>query len=174
MKIDFSEIQDWKEFEDLIADYFREIKSNDSNNLIDVKVVPSGSGSDGGRDILLKFYINDSIVSFERKWVVQCKFYNRDVLKSNLSEVNFSNLIEEYGACGYLLVCKNGAHVGVTTMFENLRKQCRNGFDYEIWNGSHLRHKLGFVGNLHKSYFPKYHQYSQEQKAKLDSIKEDI
>ncbi len=174
MKIDFSEIKDWQEFEDLVADYFREIKTDDDNNLIDVTVEPSGSGPDGGRDIILTFNINDSIVSFKRKWVVQCKFYKGDLLKSHLNNVNIPTLIQENGAHGYLLICKNHPHIGVTTMFENLRNQRKNNFNYEIWNGSHFRQKLGFIGCLHKTYFPKYYQYSQEQKAKLESLKTGI
>lgn len=174
MKIDFSEISTWQEFEDLVADYFREIKSYEDNSLIDVRVEPSGSGPDGGRDILLTFSVNDSIISFKRKWVVQCKFYTVDVLKSHLNDVHFSNLIEEYEADGYLLVCKNGAHVGVTTTFENLRDKCKNGFHYEIWNGNHFRQKLSFMESLHKMYFPVYYQYNEEHKAKLGNIESRI
>ncbi len=117
MKIDFSDIDDWREFENLVADYFREIKSYDGNNLIDVQVEQSGGGPDGGRDILLTFNINDSIVSFKRKWLVQCKFYKGDVLKSHFSDQNLTSLIQEYNATGYLLVCKSNVHGGVTTMF---------------------------------------------------------
>lgn len=175
MKIDFCEIKDWQEFEDLVADYFREVKSNDDNNLTDVRVEPSGNGPDGGRDVLLTFSLNDSIISFARKWVVQCKFYKKDVLKSHLKDVHIANIIREHGADGYLLICKNNPHVGVTTLFENLRRQCRDGYHYEVWNGNHFRHRIGFVRNLHKTYFPEYHLHNEEQKKViLESLKEQL
>lgn len=173
MKIDFSEIKDWQEFEDLVADYFREIKSS-NNNLIDVRVEPSGSGPDGGIDILLTFDVDDSIISFKRIWVVQCKFYERNLLKNHLSDVNIANLLLEYNADGYLLICKNNFHSGVTNMFENLRNQASNNKNFEIWNGNHFRHKLGLMGMLHKSYFPKYYQYNKEQEVRINKLEKRI
>jgi hypothetical protein len=73
-KLDFAEIKTWGEFEDLVEDYFKEVQK-DEKSIIDVDVKPAGVGPDGGRDILVTFQITDSIVSFTRKWVVQCKFY---------------------------------------------------------------------------------------------------
>jgi hypothetical protein len=173
MKIDFEEISDWEEFEDLVADYFREIKKLDNNQIIDVKVAPSGKGPDGGRDILVNFRLNDSIVTFERRWVVQCKF-RKTLLKSNLDSINIPTLIQEYGACGYLLIAKNSIQSGVTQTFENLRNNCKNGFFYETWNGNHFRQKLGFVGKLHEQYFPKYFEYIQEREARIAKIKQEL
>ena len=173
MKIDFTEISDWEEFEDLGADYFREIKRLDSNQIIDVKVEPSGKGTDGGRDILVTFRVYDSIVTFERKWVVQCKFY-KTLLKRNLDSINITTLIKEYDACGYLLIAKNSIQSGVTQTFENLRNKCRNGFSYETWNGNHFRQKLSLVGSLHQQYFPKYFEYTQERDAILAKIRQEL
>lgn len=50
-KLDFDEISNWREFENLVADYFREVKKKEKN-IKDVQVHSSGEGSDGGRDIL--------------------------------------------------------------------------------------------------------------------------
>lgn len=170
MKIDFSEIEDWAEFEDLVADYFRECQKLDDNQIISVKVEQTGEGPDGGRDILVTSLVDDSIITFERKWVVQCKFYET-LYKSNLDKINIPTLIREYDANGYLLIAKNSVQVGVTQTFENLRKKCKDGYGYEIWNGNHFRNKLGFVSNLHQQYFPKYYAYTKEMEARLETIK---
>jgi len=99
--IEFEELlDDWQKFEDLVADYFREIQKDKilGRSIKDIEVRQSGKGADGGRDILLIFQLTDSIIKFERKWVVQCKFYQDDVSKSHLSDVNIPGLIHEYGA----------------------------------------------------------------------------
>ena len=170
-KIDFTEIDDWQQFEQLTAQYFREIRNLEDNHLIDVAVEPTGKGPDGGRDILLEFRINDSIVSFTRRWVVQCKFY-KTLKKSNLDKINIPSLIEEYGADGYLLVCKNQVASGVTNTFENLRRNCRKGFKYEIWDGSVFAQKLYKTSALQEHYFPLFFDYknSRAEKVNLKSI----
>lgn len=173
MKIDFSEIDNWAEFEDLVADYFRECIKLDNNQIINVKVEPTGVGPDGGRDILVTWLVDDSIVAFERKWIIQCKFYET-LHKSNLDKINIPTLIRENSACGYLLIAKNAVQVGVTETFEKLRNTCKDGYQYEIWNGNNFRNKLGFVGNLHQQYFPKYYAYTKEMEARLKQIKAEL
>ncbi len=163
-RIDFSEIEDWEAFEYLAADYFREIGYLEDNNLTEVKVEPSGQGPDGGRDILLTFRVYDSIVPFERKWVVQCKFYE-NLLKSHLDKIHISTLIEEYGAIGYLLICKNSVNVGVTNTFENLKNKCKRGFQYEIWEGNHFKHRLYKTEKLHEHYFPDFFDYRKRRES---------
>ena len=59
---------------------------------------------------------------------MQCKFYDRSVSKTELSDINIPTLIHEYGAHGYLLVCKGGVTSTVSTMFENLRKKRREHY----------------------------------------------
>ncbi|ADR20437.1 hypothetical protein MATR_19430 [Marivirga tractuosa] len=170
MKIDFSEIDHWAEFEDLAAAYFRECINLDDNQIVSVKVESSGEGPDGGRDILVTSLVDDSIVTFERKWVIQCKFYDT-LYKSNLDKINIPTLIREYDASGYLLIAKNSVQAGVTQTFENLRNNCRDGYQYEVWNGNHFINKLIFVGNLHQQFFPKYYVYTKEMEAKMTQIK---
>jgi len=166
-RIDFSEIDNWQVFEDLVADYFREIKNLEDNNLTEVIVEPTGEGPDGGRDILLTFRIDDSIAPFERKWIVQCKFYDK-ISKSQLDKINISTLIEEYNAVGYLLVCKNTINSGVTTTFENLRKNCKRSYKYELWNGNHFIHRLYKTEKIHEHYFPKFFDYRKQRELKLN------
>lgn len=167
MKFSLNEIKDWKEFEDLLTDYFRAIKNANENNLTDVFVEPSGEGADGGRDIFLTFRINDSIVPFTRKWVVQCKFYKESVSKRDIATVNIPSLIHEYNADGYLLVCKNGVTSSVTNMFENFRRQCKFDYSYMIWEGNDLINKLMVMPDLINKFFPRYSSYLEEKENSI-------
>ncbi len=159
MKISINEIGDWEEFEDLVAAYFREVKNE--NNIIDVKVEPSGRASDGGRDILVTFEVNDSIITYTRKWVVQCKFYDKSISKKHLATVNIPSIIHEYGADGYLLICKNNPSQKVTEMFENFRKNCRFKYSYLIWKGREILNRIQIKDNLLKQYFPEYYKFTK-------------
>ena len=164
MKFTLDEIPDWKTFEDMIAEYFRRIQKFDENSLTEVTVEASGEGSDGGRDILLSFRINDSITKYNRKWVVQCKFLNRSLNKADISSVNIPTLIHEYRAEGYLLVCKKGVTSKVSEMFERLRENCKFDYNYEFWDGSELISKLLVVSDLFPQYFPQYDSYKRSEK----------
>src|SRR4051812_19575159 len=137
-KLDFAEISNWRDFEDLVADYFQEVQKEEQN-IIEVRVQPTGVGSDGGRDILVTFRITDSIIPFERRWVIQCKFYKTAVSKNRLSTINIPTLIHEYGADGYLLVCKGDVTSKVSEMFENLERECKLGYRYVFWRGNELK-----------------------------------
>jgi len=123
----------------------------------------SGVGTDGGRDVLVRFRIKDFITSFERKWVVQCKFHEQPVSKSYLSTVNIPTLIHEYGANGYLLVCKNEVTSGVRTMFANLNDKCKFGYHYECWIGSDFKERLNLKHALVERFFPAYNAYKNFQ-----------
>lgn len=165
MKLDFSEIQNWREFEDLVESYFRKIQELKDTNIVDVKVEASGEGNDGGRDILVSFINNDSIVSYKRVWVIQCKFYERSVSKRELSDLNIPTLIHEYRADGYLLICKTGVSSKVSEMFENLRRNCRWAYHYEIWTGNIFKEKLLLRPEIISHYFPKYHRFISEKEG---------
>lgn len=158
MILNFDEIQNWQVFEDLVATYFKNIQADSSNNITEVRVEPSGEGTDGGRDILITFRVSDSIDIFERKWVIQCKFYTHSISKKDLATINIPSLIHEYGANGYLLVCKNGVTSNVSTMFENFRRNCRLGYTYEIWTGSDFLRKIRSNDEILASFFPIYYK----------------
>jgi hypothetical protein len=155
MKLSFSEIENWQEFENLATSFFEKI-SKDKNDAIEVFVEPSGTGSDGGRDILVTTNVNDSFVSYRRKWVVQCKFYDKDLSKSVLSDINVPSLIQEHGADGYLLICKNGVTSPLSDQFEGLRKNCTMNKNYLIWTGSQFLDKLILHKDIIQRYFPLY------------------
>ena len=155
--LDYAEISSWREFENLLAAYFREVEKE--KNIVDVQVDASGIGPDGGRDILITVQMTDSINSFNRKWVVQCKFYDRVLSKADLATINIPTLIHEYGADGYLLICKGDVSSTVTEMFENLRRECRLGYSYMIWTGDQLKSMLTVRPALFATYFPEYHEF---------------
>jgi hypothetical protein len=163
--IEFDELPNWQAFEDLVGDYFRGIK--DQKNITDIKVEQSGEGADGGRDILVTFQITDSIIPFERKWVVQCKFYDRSVSKAELSDINIPTLIHEYRADGYLLVCKGNVTSTVSAMFESLRNKCKMGYSYIFWTGNQFKDQLYLqpYEPLIQKHFPEYYRFLQSIKG---------
>ena len=165
MNLTLNTISNWEKFEDLVAEYFRVVKSQD-NNIIEVKVEPTGNGPDGGRDILVTFKVNDSIESFQRKWIVQCKFYKGMLKEKDLATINIPGKIHQYGANGFLLVVKDRVQANVTKMFEDFRANCKFSYNYEIWNGSQFISKIIGKDPILKQYFPKYHAYTKQQQVK--------
>lgn len=169
-QISFIELgDDWKRFQSLCSDYFREVKKRDENNLIDVKVDEGGTGPDGGKDIILTFRLNDSIVSFERRWVVQCKFYE-NLKQSNLDKINIERLIKRHKAIGYLLICKNTYTEGVKDEFDDLSNNCSSGFEYKLWGGNYFARKLYTEPSLHQHYFPQYFEYTEQSKVIVNQL----
>jgi len=152
MKLSFDEIKNWAEFEDLTASYFRLQES------YDIEVAQSGKGSDGGRDLLLTISYSSPIRSFEHKWVVQCKFYNRDLRNSDFADINIPSLIHEYNAEGFLLICKKGVVNTLQQKLENLEKNCKFGYAYRIWTGAAFADEIFRMKSevVRKHYFPKY------------------
>jgi len=163
--LEFSELRDWQDFENLVAEYFRQTKAE--KNIIDVEVLPSGVGGDGGRDILVTFEMTDSIRTFKRKWVVQCKFYEGAVSKSRLDKINIPTLIHEHKATGYLLICKGEVSSTVSLMFEMLTRDCGLGYSYIIWNGRQLKSMIEVKPLLVRQFFPKHHSYLQAKERRL-------
>ncbi len=95
---------------------------------------------------------------------MQCKFYKKSVSKSNLSDINIPSLIHEHKADGYLLVCRRDVTSVVSTMFENLRENCRFKYSYEIWTGDELKNRLLPEPNLIQKYFPEYYEFARPVK----------
>lgn len=161
MNLTFNEIRDGDHFEDLVADYFRHLVELPENNIASVDVRPSGTGTDGGRDILVEFDMSDDIKVFKRLWVVQCKFHDTPVSPTHVNNINLPTLIHSYKASGYLLVCKSRPTSGLTNLFERLNAECRNEYKYECWYGNQLLNKLVLRDDLHANYFPDYYEWVQ-------------
>lgn len=168
--LSLEEISNWQCFEDLVADYFRAVKQDSEFNVNEVIVQPSGSGTDGGRDILVTLTVDDSIMIYKRIWVVQCKFHNRDISKSELADINIPSLLHQYGAHGYLLVCKKHYTSPVSEMFEGFNKNCHFQRSYTIWNGNSLLKRVRLKTDLLEHYFPKHTAYLKQKEAEADQL----
>lgn len=158
MTFELEEIVSPSRFEDLVAAYFEGLKYEQGYKFTDVVVKPSGSGPDGGRDILVTFRLKDGIQVFERRWVVQCKFLGADVSTNKLADINLPTLVHSYNACGYLLVCKQRPTSKLTALFERLSARCHNGYLFEVWSGEQFKRQILSRSDeaLLMQYFPKY------------------
>lgn len=161
MTIDFDEIKNDSHFEDLVISYFEDLKNEGIHNIVDINVMPSGIGTDGGRDILVDFKITDNITTFTRRWIIQCKFHSKNISTNKISDTNLPTLIHSYKATGYLLVCKKRPTSKLTDMFERLNKHCKMEYQYQIWSGEQFIRVILTKSNpqLLQQYFPNYYAY---------------
>lgn len=161
MTLDFSEISDHKKFEDLVVSYFEDLKFEKGHSIKDVEVKPSGTGTDGGRDILVTIKVSDSVVTFERRWVVQCKFHDSDISTDKISDINIPSLLCSYRASGYLLVCKQKPTSKLTDLFEHLEKENGNRQQFIVWSGEQFKRLLLVKSKkeILQQYFPSYFAY---------------
>jgi hypothetical protein len=161
MSLDFEEITDGKKFEDLVVSYFEDLKNEGNNSIIDVNVKPSGSGVDGGRDILVTFKVTDTIMPFDRRWVVQCKFLANDVSTDKLADINIPTLLYSYNASGYLLICRKKPTSKLSELFERLENNCIFGNKYTIWSGEQFKRLILVKSRkeIQQQYFPKFFNF---------------
>ncbi len=161
MNLDLKEISDHKNFEDLIVSYFQDLINEKADNILNIDVKPSGTGIDGGRDILVTFQVSDTISTFRRRWVIQCKFHNSDISTDKISDINIPTLLYSYNASGYLLVCKQKPTSKLTELFERLERECRLENKYMVWGGEQLKRSIIVKSNqsILQQYFPAYFEY---------------
>lgn len=166
MTLDFDEISDGNKFENLVVSYFEDLKNENPDKIVDIEVKPSGTGTDGGRDILVSFKVSDTVTTFERRWVVQCKFHASDISTDKISDINIPTLLHSYNASGYLLVCRKKPTSKLTELFERLEKNCKFENKYTIWNGDQLKRLIYLKSKkeILKQYFPKYYKYCLKNK----------
>lgn len=153
----FDEIKNGDEFEELVARYFALQESREPS--VDV---PPSIGPDGGRDIQVTLRLAGPVDYHVIKWVVQCKFHNKNIGLPAIATINIPTLIHEHRADGYLLICKKGVSSELQKKFENLQKNCKFGYKYAIWTGN------TFIGNILdtnevilEQYFPQYYKYKK-------------
>jgi len=160
LNLDFKEIENGDKFEDLVVSYFEDIK-NETNNISNVEIKPSGTGTDGGRDILVSFNVTDGILDFKRTWVIQCKFHNKNISTSNINDINIPSLIHSYNASGYLLIVKEKPTSKLTDLFERLEGNCKLDYKYMIWSGEQFKRLIitKSIPGILQQYFPNYYSY---------------
>jgi hypothetical protein len=168
-KLDFLEISNADAFENLVEEYFRSLSdgNNEFRQIREVSVELRGVGADGGKDILVTFTLNDTVFTYAKKWLVQCKFYDENVNPSHLAKDNIPTLIHSYGADGYLLVCRKNPTQKLADLFNRLRKSCKMGYQYEIWNGDRFLIRLAENKPLIQRFFPKHYTYLQQNRPQL-------
>jgi hypothetical protein len=161
-ELSFEEIKNGGHFEDLtialtIA-YFDSLKNVLGPGISQVQIMGSGVGPDGGKDIIVIFNVTD-LSNFKRKWVVQCKFLERNVSASDINDVHIPQLLYSLSACGYLLICKQKPTSKLVNHFEDLNENCKEKYSYLIWTGEEFKRKLYEADKaIHKQFFPKYHE----------------
>ncbi|MBM2816296.1 MAG: hypothetical protein HW421_3058 [Ignavibacteria bacterium] len=160
----FDEIEDWKQFQSLVEAYFNELKNDPNNKIYQIEVIKSGVGGDGGRDILLTMNLDDEISTYSRKWVVQCKFNDKDLNLGNLDKINIPSLVHSLGADGYLLICRKYFTNNVQTFFANLNDNCKFKYRYELWDKDNFIDKLIDKDKILIHYFPKFYKYTKSKK----------
>lgn len=165
MKLDLIEISDHKRFEDLVVSYFDDLKSEQGNNIIDIKIKPSGIGTDGGRDILITANISDGITTYNKTWVIQCKFHVSNISTDEIADINIPTLIHSYNAVGYLLICREKATSKLTDLFERLEQNCIFQNKYTIWSGEQFKTKILNREKILEQYFPEYFSYITKLKG---------
>lgn len=163
MNLDLKEIKNGDKFEDLVISFFEDIK-NETNSISKVEVKPSGTGADGGRDILVSFIVTDGILDFERKWVIQCKFHNKNISTKCINDINIPCLIHSYKASGYLLIVKERPTSKLTDMFERLEQNCIFDYRYMIWSGEQFKRVIlaKSIPTILEQYFPNYYKYCKQ------------
>jgi len=163
-ELNFDEIKDGHQFEELAAEYFRSLK-----DIPGCLVQLVGVGQDGGKDILYEFHVTDLIKSTTRRWVIQCKFSKKNVSVPDLGGISIKDLIASHDACGYLLICRSRPTSGLHDHFDRLTKNCRDGYHYEIWTGEQFKQKLLLAPEtLHQQFFPKYFDYLASRPKKSE------
>lgn len=159
MILDLSEIPDHEKFEDLAVSYFEDLKLEKGHGIVDVDVKPSGTGTDGGRDILVTLNVTDSITTFKKRWVVQCKFHESNISTDKLADINIPTLIHSYKASGYLLICREKPTSKLTELFERLETNCIFENKYAVWSGEQFKKRIITNSRIIQQFFPAYFEY---------------
>lgn len=152
-----NDIDDGHKFQQIVAEYFRCLKSERQGfHIADIHVEDNGVGGDDGCDIIVEFHFEDAIHRHSHRWIVECKSQKRAVSLEDLSTNNLETLLKAKSANGYLLVCKNDA----TAKLKRIFKECNsNGSTkYVIWNGTHFWHELIKHLSLIEAFFPIYYR----------------
>ena len=164
MNIDFKEISDDEKFEDLVVSYFEDLKNENDSKILDIEVKPSGVGTDGGRDILVTFKVTDTVTTFNRRWVIQCKFHSTNISTDKIADINIPTLLYSYNASGYLLICRKKPTSKLTELFERLEINCKFENKYHVWSGEQFKRLINAKSNkkLLQQYFPNYFNFCKK------------
>jgi hypothetical protein len=163
------EITDGQRFQQIVAELFRCLKTDEHTySIADVSVIDSGIGQDGGCDVLVDFVFADIITKHSKRWVVECKCYNKSVGCKDINSNNIKMILDSKQADGYLLVCKKDASSGLKRLFNDNNE--KNEKKFIVWNGDQLWHLCIQFKSLIVAFFPKYSQYLAEADKKFSQF----
>lgn len=168
MPLPIDEIEDGYKFQQIVAEYFRSLKSEKHDfQIADIHVEDNGVGGDDGCDILVEFHFEDVIGRHCHRWVIECKSQKKAVSLEDISTNNLETILKAKSANGYLLICKNDATAKLKRIFADLNS---NGTSkYVIWNGGELWHRLIKRLSLLQAFFPDYYRINfLNNNAKID------
>ncbi|QMV44007.1 restriction endonuclease [Cohnella cholangitidis] len=122
------------------------------------KVYWSGKGTDGGKDLLCVETPVSSILSIEKRWLVQCKHNahaNKAVSTSDLDEIVDS--CSQYEATGYLLVCSTYPSSKLVDRLDGITRNKRNNVSATYWDSVSLERMLSTpkTWTIAQRFFPK-------------------
>lgn len=92
--IDYSEIKDWRKFEDLVCDLLVE----EGFRIVE----RSGRGADEGRDIIAMQRFEGPLEKLERRYLVQCKGWKEAVSEKKVQDI--TDKMKQHNAEDFLLV----------------------------------------------------------------------
>lgn len=145
MLIDFSEIEDWRRFEDLICDLLEK-----EGFYIEERA--GRGGPDQGRDILVIAYLTNSLERIERKYLVSCKYWNKPVPESEVTDIRDKMI--QHNAQGFLL-----ASLDITTPLQEKLDGMKKEIPVRYW----IKRDIEKLLIEHKDVFRKYLPLSFER-----------
>jgi len=157
MKSPLDEISDPYKFQQVVAQYFRRLKSERKDYFIsDVCVENNGVGGDDGCDILVEFHFEDPIGRHCHKWVIECKSQANAVSPKDIPS-SIETILRSNKAKGYLLICKYDATASLKRHFKKNKENSNSEFDYVIWDGTQLWDYFSKHLTFIEQHFPKYY-----------------
>nr|WP_299213850.1 restriction endonuclease [uncultured Allomuricauda sp.] len=166
MPTPLDKIDDGYEFQRIVAEYFRCLKTEKHDYTISsVKVEDYGIGQDNGCDIVVDFVFDDPITEHSKRWIIECKSQKQAVGPAHIKMDNIQTLLDANNASGYLLVCKSDATSSVKERFRFLNEK-NNGKMYKVWNGSQLWRELSQRETILKAFFNDYYRLNSDLENK--------
>jgi hypothetical protein len=175
LHLPLDDIKDGYEFQQLVAAYFRSLKSEKHEyHIADVDVDDNGIGTDGGVDIIVEFHYSDVITKHSYRWIIECKCWDkkRRLSLNDIDTNNVLSLLKSKKAQGYLLVCKGNATNNLKQRFRELTERDEK-MKFEIWEGTRFWQEVSQRENLLKAFFSSYYQdnfINNNAKEEFDSF----
>jgi hypothetical protein len=146
MMIDYSEIRDYEEFEDLCEDLLK------AQGLA-TRRLGRGPGQ-RGKDIIAHERVVSPLSDHQsRKWLVECKFTggNRSIDETDV--LNLRDRVEGEGAYGYMLFTNCRLKVNLEKTLHDLKQSGKMGI--LIWTSSIIAAKVLLYPEVFRTFFPK-------------------